>query len=336
MTSTITTIKDSASTPFALKNVEVSLIGESAAWFTLEKNDRELSITPRNALPCRCTIRPVAIFENEGGFIEANPVMGRLIFSRGATELQSYTPFTRDPRRRLVELVLPVETMPEDDRPNSPRRWVHAQAAMKRLASRANLNWNGLPREHIEKLVRHVLWPEPLDGCALHALATHFYPKGKAIIEIGSFRGASLSVLALALDAAGSDCPIFSVDPHNDMPFNADLARLALRQIGHERRLVQLQCTSDEAVQFLRPGISSMIFVDGDHAREQVVSDFEHYFDLLAPGGCMAFHDYGCGDHNGLPEAHPGVRKAIDEVILPSGHLEPLFLAHTLFAFLKC
>ena len=78
-----------------------------------------------------------------------------------------------------------------------------------------------------------------------------------------------------------------------------------------------------------------MIYVDGDHAYHQGVSDFTHYRDLLAPGGCMVFHDYGCGNHNGLPEAHPDVRRAVDEYVMPSAGFKLLLLAHTLMAFEK-
>jgi hypothetical protein len=49
----------------------------------------------------------------------------------------------------------------------------------------------------------------------------------------------------------------------------------------------------------------------------------------------MAFHDHGSEAHNGLPEAHPGVRQAVDERVMPAGGFRPLLLAHTLMAFEK-
>ena len=61
----------------------------------------------------------------------------------------------------------------------------------------------------------------------------------------------------------------------------------------------------------------------------------DNYRDLLAPGGCMLFHDCGFGAHNGLPDTHPGVRKVIDECVMTAPEFRPLLLAHTQFAFLK-
>jgi hypothetical protein len=73
----------------------------------------------------------------------------------------------------------------------------------------------------------------------------------------------------------------------------------------------------------------------GDHSYPQVVADFANYRDLVAPGGCIVFHDYGYGAHNGRPDVVPDVRRAIDEHVLPAGGFRPLLLAHTLFALVK-
>jgi len=179
--------------------------------------------------------------------------------------------------------------------------------------------------------VRH----EPLDRCALHALAQATCGRGDCLIEIGSYRGSSASVQAMGLRSAGSDSLIISVDPHRDWPFNGQQVRLALREIGEEHRLVQLPCISDRAAKLLRPGCAAMVFVDGDHDHPQVVKDFHNYLDLLAPGGLLLFHDYCCGDHNGLPEPEPDVRRAVDEHVFTCDALRPLILAQTLMVFEK-
>jgi len=41
------------------------------------------------------------------------------------------------------------------------------------------------------------------------------------------------------------------------------------------------------------------------------------------------------GDHNTMPKAHPGVRRAVDELVLGDGRFQPLLLAHTLLSFVK-
>ncbi len=78
-----------------------------------------------------------------------------------------------------------------------------------------------------------------------------------------------------------------------------------------------------------------MVFIDGNHSYDQVVADFTNYRDLLAPGGCMVFHDYGYGPHNGRPEADPDVRRAVDDHVFGCPGFKPVLLAHTQLAFVK-
>ncbi len=317
------------------RNTAISLIGEQAKWFTLARGADTVAIRPSQPLPCRCTIRPAALFEQDRGFADVNTVMGRLVFSNGATQEQDYKAFTRDPHRHLRELFLPIEAMPDDDWATSAARWSNDQTIAHRVLEAAGVPWNGLSSQDIDQLVRFVPWPEPLEGCVLHALTQWTHHCGDYVVEIGSFRGRSLSMLAMALRGVSSDAPLISIDPHLDEPHNHAHVRLALSQIGEDKRLVQFTRASDRAYKALRPGTASLIFVDGDHSYDQVVSDFDHYRTLLAPGGCMAFHDYGYANHNGRPEADPEVRPAIDEHILRDGGFRPLLLAHTLFAFIS-
>ncbi len=197
------------------------------------------------------------------------------------------------------------------------------------------MEWSGLTTEDVDLLEQFVPWPEPLEGCLLHALIQAFHGKGEIVVEIGSFRGRSASMLALALRGVGSDAPIFSIDPHTDQPCNAQLVRLALSQLGESQRLVQIPYSSDYASRLLKPESASLIFIDGDHSYDQVLSDFRLYREILAPGGCLIFHDYGYGNHNSMPEANPDVRKVVDQHVMTDENFKPLLLAHTQFAFIK-
>lgn len=334
-TRTVTITRRQTARFFPLEEVPVTLLGESADWFTIVREGNGVIVSPVQPLPKRCTIRPAALFDQQRGFPDANTVMGRMIFAHGATRAQRYQPFTCDPHRRLRELFLPVEAMPEDDWPASPTRWRNWEAVARRLCLAAEVPWTGLTEDEVETLVQFVSWPEPLEGCLLHALVQHAHPRGDCVIEIGSYRGRSISMLALALRGVGSDMPLISIDPHACEPTNAEHVRLALAQIGEEQRLVHFPCTSDEASRLLRPGCAALVFIDGDHSYKSVVADFTRYREILAPGGIMVFHDYGYGTHNGLPEADPEVRQAVDEHVVKSDGLEPLLLAHTQFAFIK-
>ena len=318
-----------------LDDVLISSIGEPAAWLDITRQGDDVVLRPNKPLPRRCTIRPAALFQQDRGFPDVSTVMGRVVFARGSTEAQTYHPFTRDPQRRLRELFVPVEAAPDDDWPISLQRWSNYQAIAKRLLAAADVSWQGLSRRDVRELVEFVPWPEPLEGCLLHALMQWKHGCGRCVIEIGSLRGRSLSMLAMALRGVKSDALLFSIDPHVEQPHNPDHVRLALRQIGEEARLVQINCPSDQACHVLGRHIASLIFIDGDHSHEQVLADFNNYRDLLAPGGCMLFHDCGFGAHNGLPDTHPGIRKVIDECVMTAPEFRPLLLAHTQFAFLK-
>ncbi len=315
--------------------MRVSCVGTLSEWFDCRADAEGISLIPRQPLPVRWTIRPAALFRQSRGFPDVNTVMGRLVFPRGSSEPQSYRPFTRDSNRVLAELFLSGEPAPHDDWPVSTRRWRNVEAIAKRLLREAGLEWDGLDERAVEELVRYVVWPEPLEGCVLHALAQRAHRLGSCLVEIGSFRGRSLSIQAMALRAVGSDALLVSVDPHTDQPHNASHVRLMLRQIGEQQRLAQIPTTSNYASRILSPGCAGMVFVDGHHSREQVVSDFEHYRDILAPGGYMVFHDYGYENHNGCPEADPDVRPAVDEHVFTAKGFRPLLLAHTEMVFVK-
>jgi len=321
--------------PLPLDKIAVSPIGQPASWFRIEKQSGAISLQPTRPLPRRCTIRPAALFQQARGFPEVNAVMGRLVFANATETPQTYRAFTHDPQRTLCELFLPMEAGPDDDWPNSAARWSNFQAVAKRLLTVAKISWEGLTPRDVAELVEFIHWEEPFEGCVLHALAQWAHRRGECLIEIGSRRGRSLSMLAMALRGVDAQSLLFSVDPHVECPHNRDHARLALRHIGEEDRLVQFSCTSDRAARLIGREVASLIFIDGDHSHAQVLADFRNYVDLLAPGGCLLFHDYGFGNHNGLPEAQPDVRKAVDAQVFGHPGLTPLLLSHTLLAFVK-
>lgn len=323
------------SIPCSLPSVPVHLLGEAAGWFSLSQDANQVIVSPRKAMPRRCTIRPAAIFQHTNGWFEANIVMGRLAFPNGSTDPVTYRPFTRSVYRNLKELYFPVEAMPEDEWAGSVQRWKNHQGIAKRLLSAAGISWSGISQQEIDDLVRFVVWPESLEGCVLHALAQRYNDRGLYLLEIGSYRGCSATVLSLALRRASSDALLFSVDPHRDQPHNLEHVRLAMRQIGEETRLVQVACDSDRAANCLAKESASLVFIDGDHSYEQVRADFENYRHLVVPGGCLIFHDYDFADHNGQPALHPGVRRVVDEIVMNSVEFRPICLAHTLFAFEK-
>lgn len=317
------------------RQAPVSLIGSAVDLFTLTRDSDAVVVTPNIPLPRRCQIRAAALFAQSRGMPDVNTVMGRMLFEPGSTLPQRFTPFTRDPDRRFRELFLLTETTPDDALLTSAARWQNWQAVATHLLNAAGVTWNGLSARDVDELMDAEPWLEPLEGCILHALSGWSSRAGRCIVEIGSLRGQSLAMLARGLRDVGGDGMVLSVDPHQVQPHNATAVRVALAQIGQERRLIQFPCTSDEASKMIRPGSASLVFVDGDHAYEQVAADFGNYRDVLAPGGCLLFHDYGYGPHNQKPDVVPDVRRAIDDHVLAARGFKPLLLAHTLLAMVK-
>lgn len=139
---------------------------------------------------------------------------------------------------------------------------------------------------------------------------------GKRVLEIGSFCGRS--TICLAQSAA----EVVSVDPHDGRcltkprdtwhEFSHNLAHYGVRQTVHPFRA----CVREIAHELERP--FDLVFIDGAHDYESVVSDIEVARSLLAPGGLIAFHDY-------QSMVDPDVTRAVNELLAAGGEL----LSHT-------
>ena len=131
-------------------------------------------------------------------------------------------------------------------------------------------------------------------------------------IEIGSYAGASLQLVARALGRTTRAFQGFAVEPGGQPGFDK-----VVEQLGGS--VVHVKALSHEAVPLLRHlfkrdgHFAEFIFVDGDHSYEGVKRDIRDYFPLLLPGGVMAFHDY-------LPALTPENR---DAVLFPHDGNEP-------------
>lgn len=321
---------------FDLASVAVEFVGDLGGWFDLTVNGSEFLITPTGPLPHRCVLRPIGFFchTHKGHeFADANTVMGQLLFQSGATAPQSYRPFSFDPSRRLESLCFMVQTAEHDSLHQSKSFWLSYGSLCSTLFESAGLNCSVPPTGTIDELLSLEPWLHPLEGCSLYALARLAAKQGRYVVEIGSLRGQSTSMLAMALRDASSDLPVVSIDPHSDRPSNLRQVRLTLQHIGEEKRLVQICRSSASAHDMLRTDAASLVFVDGDHSYSAVVSDFECYRHLVVPGGFLAFHDYGYGSHNGSPDVVPDVRRAIDEHLMDCSSFRPILLAHTLIGF---
>jgi len=124
----------------------------------------------------------------------------------------------------------------------------------------------------------------------LECLARH--PRGRrCAIEIGTHMGASAVVIAKALRDDGL---LFCVDPwekrHRLENPSFLICRRELRRNGLEESVRFKRGTSVE-VQHLLPVNADFIFVDGDHSREGIATDWRIVQAVLGLGGIACFHD---------------------------------------------
>lgn len=114
----------------------------------------------------------------------------------------------------------------------------------------------------------------------------------------------------------------FAIEPGNHPQF-AEVLKHVNQHVTH------LPMLSSQALSVLQPRIEQdgnlpvFIFIDGDHSYEAVWQDALNYFQLLAPGGLMVFHDYlpPLNDenreailfHHGGKE--PRIRRAFEELV---------------------
>jgi hypothetical protein len=141
-----------------------------------------------------------------------------------------------------------------------------------------------------------------------------------AIVEIGSYHGKSTVLLAHAARAAGRE-PIVAIDPHLGgavQPFHDTLARG-----GVTEHVTPMVATSDAAATTWR-GPIRLLWIDGSHVYDQVHRDFRNWTPFLVDDGIVAFHD---------TYEYDGVRRVIEEEVLPSPDLVLVGLIDTIAAF---
>lgn len=156
-------------------------------------------------------------------------------------------------------------------------------------------------------------WLLPADARKLYELA---YFCGGDILELGSFRGLSTSILALASVNAGLRNAISSVDL---MPDAIAGSRATMKGRPGEERVAFIQASGDDALDRLARARRRFrfAFIDHSHRREHVRSACERLPKVLAPAAFVLFHDYN-DYRNPMAEnedygVHQGVRDGLDK-----------------------
>jgi predicted O-methyltransferase YrrM len=121
----------------------------------------------------------------------------------------------------------------------------------------------------------------------------------RAVVEIGT--GTAWTTAALAL--ADQRRTVVSYDPFVRPERDRYLA-LAGADAAGRIELIEAGGESGPPPEGPAP---DFVFVDGSHEKELTIRTFEAWRGALAPGGAIAFHDYG-------NDLYPGVSEAIEEL----------------------
>jgi MMP 1-O-methyltransferase len=146
------------------------------------------------------------------------------------------------------------------------------------------------------------------EGLALHAAGRDAASLGP-LLEIGSYCGKSAVYLGAAARAGGT--VLFSVDHHRGSEENqagwehhdpdvVDPATGRMDTLPFFRRTIERSGLEDTVVAVVgdSPAIAAhwrtplgLVFVDGGHALDVVVADYESWSPLVAADGVLVFHD---------------------------------------------
>ena len=133
------------------------------------------------------------------------------------------------------------------------------------------------------------------DIVALCAIARKLKPR--RILEIGTARGRT--TLLLADNCPEAEVLTYDIDPNAGSYFKS--------LNPPQARIRAITCDFQNDAARLRAGEKfDFIFIDANHVESAVKADSELAFDLLAPGGVIAWHDYCNSDYlfgyNRVPE----------------------------------
>jgi predicted O-methyltransferase YrrM len=133
-------------------------------------------------------------------------------------------------------------------------------------------------------------------------------------VEIGSYKGRSTLLLALAIRGLGSPLRLTAIDPHTGYHFGGGRDTHCALQDTLERHgvasVVDVVRARSVEVPLREP--LALAFLDGLHDRDSVRADGDHVVAQLVPGGIVVFHDYR--------ELFPGVVEVVNDFIRQDGY----------------
>jgi hypothetical protein len=161
-------------------------------------------------------------------------------------------------------------------------------------------------------------------------------------LEIGVYRGQTISLVSLFAKMEGIHCEVFGISPFSSAGDsvskyldNLDYKADTLANFSHfdlsPPTLLKAYSTDSQARQLIRSRAWDIIYIDGNHDYEIVKSDWEVCSDSIANGGLIVLDDSGLSTSYRPPRfatgGHPGPSRLASEIdplnfreILQVGH----------------
>ena len=137
----------------------------------------------------------------------------------------------------------------------------------------------------------------------------------RTAVEIGT--GTAWTTIALALADPGRTVLSLDVVARPEREHYLRLVAPSVR-----RRIAFLERSGDAPPAPDAPAAVDFLFVDGAHDEASTAGAFLAWRDRLAPGACVAFHDYG-------DPAYPGVERAVARLGLAGSARHRLFVTRS-------
>jgi len=149
---------------------------------------------------------------------------------------------------------------------------------------------------------------------------------GDVIVEVGVWKGKSISYLGVEAINSGKDITIYAVDTwlgsnvieHNTDPYvkSGTLYDLFLENIKDLTSVIKpMRMPSLEAVNHFEDNSLHAVYIDADHRYEEVRKDIQAWYPKVKTGGFVSGHD--CSYPH---QPKNGVRKAVEE-FMPSDEI---------------
>jgi predicted O-methyltransferase YrrM len=129
------------------------------------------------------------------------------------------------------------------------------------------------------------------------------FPSGSSFVEVGVYKGSSLSYLIVEMMNSGKCFSITAIDSFVEQDSSVKILYNNLHNFKDKFKVI-IGDSADTAKYFDDKSVD-FVFIDASHKYKDVKKDILAWIPKIKDGGVLAGHDY---------PSYPGVKKAVDEI----------------------